>query len=84
VAAMAEAKLTSKGQITIPKAVRKFLGISTGDKVDFSIDDGVVVLKSKKSSIMALNGIVKPRIKGVTLEDMKNAIGKGGEQDDRC
>lgn len=81
---MAEAKLTSKGQITIPKAVRKFLGISTGDKVDFSIDDGVVVLKSKKSSIMALNGIVKPRIKGVTLEDMKNAIGKGGEQDDRC
>jgi len=81
---MAEATLTSKGQITIPKAVRKLLGISTGDKVDFSIDDGVVVLKSKKSSIMALNGIVKPRIKGVTLEDMKNAIGKGGEQDDRC
>ena len=37
--------LTSKGQVTIPAEVRKYLGIETNDKVAFVIeDDGVVRL----------------------------------------
>jgi hypothetical protein len=32
------ASLTSKGQVTIPKIVRDFLHVDTGDKVDFQID----------------------------------------------
>ena len=32
---MSEAKITSKGQITIPKAVRDQLGLRTGDRVEF-------------------------------------------------
>ena len=32
------ASLTSKGQVTIPKSVRDFLGVDTGDKLDFQID----------------------------------------------
>ncbi len=35
--------LTSKGQVTIPAEVRKYLGIETNDKVAFVIDDGGVV-----------------------------------------
>jgi AbrB family looped-hinge helix DNA binding protein len=37
---MALAKLTSKGQITIPKAVRQQLGLRTGDQIEFVRDNG--------------------------------------------
>ena len=37
--------VTAKGQVTIPKAVREFLGIAPGSKVDFHrAADGNVVL----------------------------------------
>ena len=34
---MAQATLTSKGQITIPKAIRESLQIQAGDKIEFII-----------------------------------------------
>ena len=37
---MQRVKVSSKGQITIPKAVREKLGLRTGDKVDFYEKDG--------------------------------------------
>jgi AbrB family looped-hinge helix DNA binding protein len=38
--------VTSKGQVTIPAEVRKYLGIRTNDKIGFVIDDeGVVRLR---------------------------------------
>ena len=38
-------KVTSKGQVTIPKAVRDFLGIGPGSKVEFRrVADGSVVV----------------------------------------
>jgi len=33
----------SKGQLTIPAEIRKYLGITTNDKIAFVIDDGGVV-----------------------------------------
>lgn len=39
------ATVTSKGQVTIPKAVRDFLGIGPGSKVEFRrVGDGSVVV----------------------------------------
>lgn len=39
-------KVTSKGQVTIPKAVRDRLGIQLGSAVDFRVsDNGSVVLE---------------------------------------
>lgn len=39
------AKLTSKGQITIPKAVREELGVDTGDKLLFvKCEQGYIVM----------------------------------------
>jgi AbrB family looped-hinge helix DNA binding protein len=38
-------RITSKGQVTIPKKVRDYLGIAPGSTVDFTLaDDGRVVL----------------------------------------
>lgn len=36
------ATLTSKGQITLPKAIRQALGVTTGDKVSFTLRGGDV------------------------------------------
>ena len=38
------AKVTSKGQITIPVAIRRALGIKDGDKVMFIQQEGKVVM----------------------------------------
>ena len=34
------ARVTSKGQVTIPKAVRRALGVREGDSLVFEIEDG--------------------------------------------
>ena len=38
------AKVMSKGQITIPKDIREILGISSGDRVTFVVKNGTVRL----------------------------------------
>ena len=38
------AKVTSKGQITIPVAIRRALGVNDGDKVMFIQMEGMVVM----------------------------------------
>lgn len=40
----AAAKITSKGQVTVPKAVREALGISEGDEVIFRVEGNRAVL----------------------------------------
>lgn len=75
---MATATVTSKGQITIPKEVREALGLETGHRVAFQLkEDGVVEMRSENLDLMSLCGILKPKVKGVTLEDMEKAIRKG-------
>ena len=37
-----DARVMSKGQVTIPKNVRAALGISTGDRVTFIVEDNSV------------------------------------------
>lgn len=38
-------RITSKGQITIPKAVRSALGLGDGDLVSFALEDEQAVLR---------------------------------------
>jgi AbrB family looped-hinge helix DNA binding protein len=38
-------RVTSKGQVTIPIEVREQLGIMPGDSVEFSVEDGVALLR---------------------------------------
>ncbi len=38
------AKVTSKGQVTVPKAVRDALGISEGDEIVFRVEGNQAVL----------------------------------------
>ena len=47
-----DARVMSKGQVTIPKKVRAALGIDTGDRVTFIVDGGNV--RVGNSAIYAL------------------------------
>ncbi len=39
-----DAKVMSKGQITIPKNIREALGVSTGDRVTFLVEHGTITI----------------------------------------
>jgi antitoxin PrlF len=71
--------LTSKGQLTIPKSIRKKFKLHRGDKIEFFVDnEGAIVLVPVKSSVKELKGMVSPPNKYVSLEDMQEAIeGRG-------
>lgn len=48
---MSSSRLTSKGQVTIPKPVRERLGIRPGDEVEFvECDDGVRVRRKLRDN----------------------------------
>ncbi|MDR3531639.1 MAG: type II toxin-antitoxin system PrlF family antitoxin [Rhodopila sp.] len=75
-----ESAITSKGQATIPKAVRDHLGLRAGDRVKFFIHpDGSVVLLPK-IPVSSLRGIVKARQRPVTLEEMTEAAAAGASE----
>ena len=38
------AKVMSKGQVTIPKDVREILGISSGDRITFVVENSSILL----------------------------------------
>ena len=40
-------RVTSKGQVTIPKETRKALGIGPGSEVEFIVRDGEAVVRKK-------------------------------------
>lgn len=68
-----ESGITSKGQATIPKAIRDHLKLKPGDRVKFFVHpDGTVVLLPKRPAT-ALRGIVKSR-RRVTIEEMNQAV----------
>lgn len=67
--------LTSKGQLTLPKAIRDQMNLDAGSKLDFSLrEDGTLTARPMRS-VSSLFGIVK-RPRGVgpaTLQDLKDA-----------
>lgn len=57
---MGLSKITRNYQITLPKDIRKMVGVKEGDEVMFVIEDNKVVLvKSRDDPIMAAAGIWK-------------------------
>jgi len=72
---MPMAKITSKGQVTIPLQVRKDMGITAGDRLDFvRMEDGNYAVVPASCSVKSLKGILPRPEKPVSLEDMQAAI----------
>jgi AbrB family looped-hinge helix DNA binding protein len=74
-----DATITSKGQVTIPKAVRESLGLHAGDKVTFAEErPGVVLMRRrrKRSTFAAWRGFLKD-MRGVDVDEyMKDIRGR--------
>lgn len=49
------AKVTSKGQVTIPLMIRNLLRIKTGDKIFFEEDDGKIYITN--ASLVTLTAV---------------------------
>ena len=74
---MPAATLTSKGQTTIPKAVRDYLRLRPGDRMEFILEgNGRVILVPAVVDVRELKGILPPPKKPVTIEKMKKVIRK--------
>jgi antitoxin PrlF len=73
--------ITSKGQVTIPSAVRQQLGVSTPDKVAFVIDDeGRVALRPARRTLKSVRGVV-PALPGRTTTDFEDQIEDAMEEE---
>ncbi|HWR09290.1 AbrB/MazE/SpoVT family DNA-binding domain-containing protein [Sporomusa sp.] len=70
---MEVSRISSKGQVTIPKSIRELLNLNEGDRVAFIEDNGKVVIT--KASLIALHELqdalsIEAREKGITEEDL--------------
>jgi AbrB family looped-hinge helix DNA binding protein len=69
--------VTSKGQITLPKAVRDRLHLRSGDRVEFVVlEDGRVEIVPVTAPVTQLKGMLPAPRTPVTLEEMEAAVGK--------
>jgi antitoxin PrlF len=77
-------RMTSKGQVTIPKRFRDRLGLRPGSEVEFEeASDGDVRIKnlkpdSRKSRFAALRGTLRP---GMTADELMKLTRGWGEPD---
>ncbi|MEA1964119.1 MAG: type II toxin-antitoxin system PrlF family antitoxin [Candidatus Aerophobetes bacterium] len=67
--------LTKKGQATIPKRIREYLGIKPNDKIEFEIKKDMVVIKPALN--LDLNfGRVKPKKKPEDFKEVRKFFEK--------
>jgi len=66
------AKLTSKGQITVPKAVRDTLALKPGDQVLFRLEDNRAILARTQDFLGLAGAVAVPQGKrGARWEDIR-------------
>ena len=73
---MLESRITTKGQTTLPKAVREALGVRPGDRVRYIVLDGEVRIRAVRP-IQRLFGVLAHDGPPATLDDMERAIAEG-------
>jgi len=78
---MPTSTLTSKGQITLPREVRRTLGLDIGDKVDFIAVAGGYKLVARRQDVRALKGRFAGRVESpVSLDEMEDAIARSSAE----
>jgi len=81
---MDDATLTSKSQLTLPKAVREALGVDSGDRIRFVPSRNGFRIVALKGDVRKLRGFLKGRrTKAVSIEEMNQAISEMGSKRER-
>ncbi len=75
---MPTAKVTTKGQVTIPKDVREHLGVATGDRISFIVQqDRSVIVKPITRHVQELGGVLRRSDRhAVSVEEMDERVAK--------
>ncbi len=75
---MPTATMTTKGQVTIPKEVREHLGVETGDRLSFVVqEDGTVMVKPITRHVRELGGLLqRPGQRPVSVNEMDESIAR--------
>jgi antitoxin PrlF len=78
------AKLTSKGQVTIPKRLRKYLGLKPGSTVEFEVRaGGEVLLKTYEPRPPSpVDALIGTAMLGMTTDELMRLTRGWGEDDD--
>jgi antitoxin PrlF len=73
---MALAKITTKGQFTIPREIRESLKLKTGDKIEIILkgDREAIIRPVSKKVDEVFRRLHKPGARGVTPEEIDAAI----------
>jgi AbrB family looped-hinge helix DNA binding protein len=71
-------KLSSKGQITLPKEIRERLGLNAGATLDFQLlEDNTIVATRVQADARRVRGILKsPHPGPLTVEQMDEAVSR--------
>lgn len=74
-------KLSTKGQVVLPKDVRESLGLSSGAELEVEVRDGLVILRPiRRTSVDDLLGMLPWSGEPKSLEDMEDAIAQGARE----
>ena len=72
---MSIATVTSKGQITIPCAIRNALGLHAGDRVEFvELHQGQFAIIAATMPVTALKGLIRKPKTPVSIDQMNQVI----------
>ena len=73
---MATSTLTSKGQVTIPKAIRERLALSEGDTLEFTLDERGRIVVRPQNRDEGMCGVLRDFAppEPVTVEEMKGVV----------
>ncbi len=74
---MLSSTLTTKGQTTIPLAIREKLSLKPGDRILYLEEDGRVRIVAADKRARDLKGLLPKPARPVSLEEMDKAIGTG-------
>ena len=76
---MIASTMTTRGQTTVPKAVRDALGLRAGDRVHYTVKDGVAELRPMRS-VVHLRNFFRYSGPTVTIEEMNRAIAEAASE----
>lgn len=69
--------LTSKGQITVPRAVRQKLNLKRGDRVEFVLmEDGTVRLVARTTTLEDLATLLPKPTVSLSVEEMDEVVAR--------
>jgi AbrB family looped-hinge helix DNA binding protein len=72
---MSESTVSSKGQVTIPKAIRLRMHLKTGDRLRFVVEsDGTVRLAAATRDVSTLRDILPRPKRRATVDEMQAAV----------